>query len=221
MAGIHLVYAVRVDHSGHKGMGCMAGTAPSHWLPSLRLVTISAFARKPVFGSLGMVYAMASIGVLGMLGAFHWPIFGASVALRLPFCIPMANTPWLRGASLPQFHLEVDQHPLCAHPRRGFTTSSLPITMPTPLVFAVGHLFNWTPPAVSDTPRALCPRLASLCLPRWVCLHDACSHCESRAAQARCHWWLLFIPMGMGGINSGFVIYPKRVLSMLPVHPDG
>ena len=35
MAGIHLVYAVRVDHSGHKGMGCMAGTAPSHWLPSL------------------------------------------------------------------------------------------------------------------------------------------------------------------------------------------
>jgi cytochrome c oxidase subunit 1 len=38
-------------------------------LPAFGLIShvVSAFARKPVFGSIGMVYAMASIGVLGLM----------------------------------------------------------------------------------------------------------------------------------------------------------
>ena len=38
-------------------------------LPGFGLIShvVSAFARKPVFGSIGMIYAMASIGVLGLI----------------------------------------------------------------------------------------------------------------------------------------------------------
>src|SRR3546814_16901050 len=46
----------------------------------------STFSRKPVFGYLGMVYAMIAIGVIGFLvWAHHMLTFGISINLQMYF----------------------------------------------------------------------------------------------------------------------------------------
>ena len=51
------------------GNGHFDFDSPLHFLAFGHVV--SAFARKPVFGSIGMIYAMASIGVLGLIVWAH------------------------------------------------------------------------------------------------------------------------------------------------------
>ena len=55
---------------------------------------VSAFARKPVFGSIWMVYAMACIGVLGLIvWAHHLFTVGLDVETRAYTMGLLAPTP--------------------------------------------------------------------------------------------------------------------------------
>ena len=65
-------------------------------LPGFGLIShvVSAFARKPVFGSIGMVYAMACIGVLGLIvWAHHLFTVGLDVETRAYTMGLLAPTP--------------------------------------------------------------------------------------------------------------------------------
>ena len=73
-------------------------------MPAFGLIShvVSAFARKPVFGSIGMVYAMASIGVLGLIvWAHHLFTVGLDVETRAYFTaapvVGLSLVSWLWG----------------------------------------------------------------------------------------------------------------------------
>ena len=102
-------------------------------LPGFGIIShvISTFSRKPIFGYLGMVYAMVAIGVVGfVVWAHHMFISGIDVDTRAYF---MGATHGDRGADRHQ-DLLLDRHDV----------GRLDRASKTPMLWAIGFLFVFT-----------------------------------------------------------------------------
>ena len=126
---------------------------------------VSAFARKPVFGSIGMVYAMACIGVLGLIvWAHHLFTVGLDVETRAYFVAATMIIGVPTGMKLTSWMATMWGGSLILH---------------VPLLCAVGFLFLFAQipggiPLLGPAPgvhpvlveaQSLCAMALALCLP--------------------------------------------------------